>query len=201
MKKIFILAVLAIFSQAAAQCVITGADEVAVGATAEYSANVDSACATCYSWHYPDQNIYLEGNLHSNRVTVKGALPGKAILTFKIAEGKKKRECQKEISVVKATVVSLAPEVVNCNLPTPEIAEKRITNTVVEFQASGEDSPAAHRWTVFYKSGQQSTKDGKTAQFNFGTANVIDKVEVELSIDKCTKKVAKIYNENFWYFF
>ncbi len=202
MKNFLLLAALFLFSKGFAQCEISGPDVVRVGEKAEYTAKVFEPCTGCYTWFYPDQNIYLEGDLKSEKVTVKGAVPGEAVLTFRIQKTKKvQMKCAKTIKIAEADKVSTEPDAANCEIPESAISEKRISDTVVEFATDPVQPNFTYRWTVTYKSGEKKTISGKSSQFSFSHQNVINAVELEIFVNKCSKKITKTYYDNFWYFF
>lgn len=184
-----------------AQCSITGADTVQVGERQQYTAEDANACANCYQWTYPDQKIFLEGETTAATLTVKGAVPGTAVLSLKINDGNRTRRCKKILTVIAPLENSISPEATRCDLPDFTITEKRLSDTEVEFSADVLPKDFTAHWTATYRNGDTRNAEGEIPKFPYSNGQPIDKVELHLKQGKCSKKITKIYDSNFWYFF
>jgi hypothetical protein len=85
MKKMLLFIVLLTFCFGFDQCVISGPDQIQVGERQVYKETENNlSCNDCYEWSYLDQKVLLESNSSSNEITLKGSLPGEAILSLEI---------------------------------------------------------------------------------------------------------------------
>lgn len=202
MKKILLFLAIVNFSFVFSQCTITGADQVQVGERQTYSISDNKVeCADCYQWTYLDQNVILEGDTHNDSLTLKGSLPGKALLFLEIKTTKGTSKCQKSILVIAPTSNVLDLNKQKCNIVIDSFKEVRASDTSVVFEPVATDTNYSYRWTVTYRNGSIKTSNEKSGKFDFSNENVIDIVELGIVDRECTKKISKSYNDNFWYFF
>lgn len=202
MKKTALLLAILSFSLAFSQCTIKGADVVEVGAKQIYALEKDStSCVDCYQWTYPDQNIILETNPNQKEITIKGSLPGTALLNLLYKDPSGDQKCQKMITVIEPKEVVISPEIQKCEIAIDGFQEIRNSDSLVVFEPITTEKDLKYKWIVTYKGGQVITSTNQKAQFMFSNQHAIEKVELEVFLDKCIKKISKMYDTNFWYFF
>ncbi|WP_027377114.1 hypothetical protein [Kaistella palustris] len=202
MKKLFILFAVLGFYFGFSQCKISGPAQIQVGETLRYSAeNAVLNCAGCFEWTYPDQKIFLVGDTKSNMINIKGAVPGNAVLSLTVKTPKSQQKCKKSIDVIAAEPVAISADATKCNFPVEVINEKRAGNDRVSFEPENATDSYEYRWTVYYRNGDTKVLTDKVPQFQFSNQHTIDKVELELTLNRCTQKITKTYDRNFWYFF
>ncbi|QOW11755.1 hypothetical protein Q73A0000_15995 [Kaistella flava (ex Peng et al. 2021)] len=202
MKKLLLFLAILNFSFVFSQCTITGADQVQVGERQTYSVSDSNVqCTDCYAWTYLDQKVILEDDTHSNTLTLKGSLPGKALLSLEIKTNEGISKCQKSIQVIAPTSKVLDVNAPKCNITTDSFKEVRESDKTVVFEPSDTEKDYSYKWTVTYRSGDKKVSGEKLGKFNFSNENVIDTVELDIVDRECTKKISKSYNNNFWYFF
>ena len=200
-KLLFLLAVLN-FSFAISQCTITGADQVQVGERQTYSVEVSKDLpATSYEWIYMDQKMIPQSQLNLNSLTVKGSVPGKSVLSLEIKTVGGISKCQKSIEVIAPLSVALDINAQKCNIEIDAFKEVRISDTNVALEAIAPNNNFNYQWTVHYRNGSKKVSNEKVGTFDFSNEKVIDLVELNITDKKCTKKISKTYNHNFWYFF
>lgn len=202
MKKFLFFCVVLSFTQGFAQCLITGPDQIQVGEKQKYtSENAGVNCTGCFEWTYPDQKIFLENDTKSNEITIKGAVPGTAVLSLKILAAGEKLQCTKSIKVIAPTATIISPEAAKCDLPIESFKEIRLSDNMVAFEPEESPEKYSYKWTVTYKSGNTKVSTERMPKFQFSNQHAIDQVELQVTLDKCSKKIKKIYDTNFWYFF
>lgn len=201
MKKfLFFLAVLN-FSFASSQCTIDGADQLQVGERQVYKATTAAApCENCYEWIYLDQKVLLENGTHQSEITLKGAVPGEAVLNLELKTKNGKTKCKKMVKVIAPTSNILPGDSAKCDLPVEAFKEIRAGDHQVVFEPETSDTNYTYLWTVTYRDGSQKTSSDRKARFSY-MGSVIDNVEMKVTFEKCTKKISKNYDTNFWYFF
>lgn len=203
MKKILFILALLNFGLAFSQCTITGADQLQVGERQVYTATNSDAteCLDCYQWTYLDQKILLESDTKKNDLTVKGAVPGSALLSLEIKTKDGKSKCEKLIKVIAPTSNILTNDNVKCDIGVSAFKEVRATDKKVAFEPETAETNLSYIWTVTYRNGDIKKSAEKKPQFDYSNEHVIDKVEMEVFLDRCSTKISKSYNSNFWYFF
>ena len=200
-KLLFLLAVLN-FSFAISQCTITGADQVQVGERQNFTAEISSdSTANGYEWIYLDQKMIPQSELNQNVLTVKGSVPGKSVLSLEIKTAAGTSKCEKSIEVIAPLSVALDINAQKCNIEIDAFKEVRISDTSVAFEAIAPENRFNYQWTVHYRNGSKKVSNEKVGTFDFSNEKVIDLVELNITDKKCTKKISKTYNHNFWYFF
>lgn len=202
MKKIILLGFLFLFTGLFSQCNIIGPDQIQVGERQQYFAEHASAdCTDCYHWFYMDQKVILEGDTRANPLTLKGAVPGKAILSLEVKTAAETLKCKKTIQVIAPTTDMLDINAQKCNIEIEAFKEIRVSDSEVMFEPITSDNKYSYQWTVTYRNGSKKMVNEKLGKFNFSNENVIDTVELSISDKACNKKLSKSYNSNFWYFF
>ena len=202
MKKFLFLVAILNFSMAISQCTITGADQVQVGERQVYTvSNSLAECENCYNWNYIDQNIILESDLQKNELTLKGALPGDALLSLEIKTKTGKEKCDKLIKVIAPISNILTNDNVKCDINISSFKEVRAGDKMVSFEPETTETNFTYKWTAYYRGGDKKMLSGPKPQFDYSNEHVIDKVEMEVGVNNCTKKITKAYDTNFWYFF
>ena len=202
MKKFLFAITLLNFSFGFAQCTITGADQLQVGERQIYTAtSSDPECADCYRWSYMDQKILLESDTQKNDLTIKGAVPGEALLSLEIKTKNGTVKCDKLIKVIAPTSNILTNDNVKCDIGVTSFKEVRVADNKVSFEPENTDKNLSYSWTVFYRGGTIKKSTDKKPQFDYSDNHVIDKVEMEVFLNRCSTKFSKSYDTNFWYFF
>lgn len=201
-KNLFIIALLN-FGLIFSQCTITGPDQLQVGERQTYTATNDDAaeCLDCFQWAYLDQKILLESNTQQNDLAVKGAVPGAALLTLEIKTKNGKAKCEKLIEVVVPTSNTISNDNVKCDLAVNSFKEVRAIDKMVVFEPETSETNLKLNWTVTYRNGEIRKSSEIKPKFDYSNDHVIDKVEMEVFLNRCTAKISKSYNANFWYFF
>lgn len=200
-KLLFLLAVLN-FSFAISQCAITGADQVQVGERQNFTAEISAdSKANSYEWIYLNQKMIPQSELNQNVLTVKGSVPGKSVLSLEIKTAAGISKCEKSIEVIAPLSVALDINAQKCNIEIDAFKEVRISDNNVAFEAIGPNNNFNYQWTVHYRNGSKKVSNEKVGTFDFSNEKVIDLVELNITDKKCTKKISKTYNHNFWYFF
>ena len=202
MKKLLLLLAVLNFSFAISQCTITGADEVQVGERQTYSVEVSKDLpANSYEWIYMDQKMIPQSELNQNSLTVRGSVPGKSVLSLEIKTAGGTSKCEKSIEVIAPLSVALDINAQKCDIEIDAFKEVRISDTNVAFEAIALNNNFNYQWTVHYRNGSKKVSNEKVGTFDFSNEKVIDLVELDITDKKCTKKISKTYNHNFWYFF
>lgn len=202
MKKLILATTFLQSIFAFSQCTITGADTVQVGERQTYTAaNADAACENCYTWIYMKENIILENESTTKDLTVKGARPGTANLSLEIKTNGKVSKCEKLITVIAPTTSVLEGDATNCVIAVEAFKEVRTSNKTVVFEPETTETNFTYNWTIYYRGGEKKQSSERKPQFDFSDEHVIDKVDMEVVLGRCSKKVTKEYNTNFWYFF
>lgn len=202
MKKLLLLFTILNFSFAFSQCTINGADQVQVGERQDYTAEVSADfSANAYEWIYLDQKVIPQSDLNQNVLTVRGSVPGKSVLSLELKSSSGISKCQKTIEVIAPLSVALDVNAQKCNIEIDAFKEVRVSDTTVAFEAVAAENNFSYQWTVHYRNGSKKVSKDKVGSFDFSNDNVIDQVELGISDKKCTKKIVKSYNHNFWYFF
>ena len=202
MKKLSLLLAVLNFSFAISQCTITGAAQVQVGERQTYSVEVSKDLpANSYEWIYMDQKMIPQSELNLNSLTVKGSVPGKSVLSLEIKTAAGTSKCEKSIEVIAPLSVSLDSNAQKCNIEIDAFKEVRISDTNIALEAIAPNNNFNYQWTVHYRNGSKKVSNEKVGTFSFSNEKVIDLVELNVTGKKCTKKISKTYNHNFWYFF
>ncbi|WP_313504364.1 hypothetical protein [Kaistella carnis] len=202
MKKLSLLLAVLNFSFAISQCTITGAAQVQVGERQTYSVEVSKDLpANSYEWIYMDQKMIPQSELNLNSLTVKGSVPGKSVLSLEIKTAAGTSKCEKSIEVIAPLSVSFDSNAQKCNIEIDAFKEVRISDTNVALEAIAPNNNFNYQWTVHYRNGSKKVSNEKVGTFAFSNEKVIDLVELNVTDKKCTKKISKTYNHNFWYFF
>ena len=202
MKNFYLLFALLSFVFNAAQCTITGPDQVQVGERQTYSVEVSKDLpANSYEWIYMDQKMIPQSELNQNSLTVKGSVPGKSVLSLEIKTPAGTAKCEKSIEVIAPLSVALDINAQKCNIEIDAFKEVRISDTNVAFEAIAPNNNFNYQWTVHYRNGSKKVSNEKVGTFAFSNEKVIDLVELNVTGKQCTKKISKMYNPNFWYFF
>ncbi|MEC5158353.1 hypothetical protein [Chryseobacterium sp. MP_3.2] len=201
MKKTLVFYALCSFSLGFSQCTISGADEIQVGERVNYTAEISADDASnIYEWVYLDQKLIPEGSLNEKSLTVKGSDLGKSMLTLKVKSGSGNVKCHKTVNVI-APTTNLSPNSSSCDLKVDAFIEKRISNNTVVFEPVTSETQYSYTWIVTYRNGKKESSGNKAGKFNYSNQNVIDQVQLEIKEGYCSKKVSKVYDTNFWYFF
>lgn len=202
MKKLILLLAMLNFSLAFSQCTITGADQVQVGERQNYTAEASAdASPNAYEWIYLDQKMIPQSDLNQNILTVKGSVPGKSVLSLEIKTAAGTSKCDKSIEVIAPLSVALDINAQKCDIEIDAFKEVRVSDTNVAFEALAPVNNFNYQWTVHYRNGFKKFSNEKAGTFDFSMEQVIDLVELTVTDKKCTKKILKMYNPNFWYFF
>ena len=201
MKKNVLLFSLLSFSMAFSQCTISGADQIQVGERQNYTAELPADYVpSSYEWIYLDQKIIPQIDLNQNFLVAKGSDLGKSMLTLEIKNANGKIKCQKAITVI-APLTNVFPAAPNCDIKIDGFTEVRVSNETVVFEPSSSEGKYTYNWIVTYRSGKKELSTQKSGKFSYSNQNVIDQVELELKEGRCSKKITKPYDTNFWYFF
>lgn len=185
-----------------AQCTITGAEAIEVGEKQIYKVTGQGdVCADCFEWIYPDQKIIFEGETNKSEIKVKGSVPGDAVFSVKINSKNIPLKCSKQIKVIEPATKFRAGDIEKCEIPVTDFKEIKVGDKKVAFEAETADENYTYLWTAFYRDGTQKTSTDRKPQFEVTNDHVIDKVEVQVTLKTCTKKISKSYHSNFWYFF
>ena len=131
--------------------------------------------------------LFYAGLFSQYVLTVKGSVPGKSVLSLKIKAAGKTSNCNKSIEVIAPLSVSLDVNAQKCDIEIEAFKEIRVSNTIVAFEAIAADNSFTYQWTIHYRNGSKKVSN--------------DKVDLDITDKKCTKKISKTYNHNFWYFF
>lgn len=202
MKKLILLAAIFQLSFAFSQCTISGAAQLQVGERQTYVVEgADTNCTDCNVWTYKDQNIILESNPNEKEMTVKGALPGTAVLSFEMKSKSGKNKCAKTLTVMAPTTDLLPADSFKCDIAVANFEEVRISDKIVAFKPVTEETNLTYKWTAYYRGGEEKVLTSKIPQFDYSNGHVIDKIVMDVAQNKCTKKLTKNYDTNFWYFF
>lgn len=202
MKKLLLFLAVLNFSLAFSQCTITGADQVQVGERQNYTAEASAdSSPNAYEWIYLDQKMIPQSDLNQNILTVKGSVPGKSVLSLEIKTAVGPSKCEKSIEVIAPLSVALDINAQKCDIDIDAFKEVRVSDTNVAFEAIAPVNSFNYQWTVHYRNGSKKVSNDKVGKFDFSNENVIDQVELKIIDKKCTKKISKSYNHNFWYFF
>ena len=202
MKKLLFLFAVLNFSFAISQCTIIGADQIQVGERQDFTAEISAdSTANGYEWIYMDQKMIPQSELNQNSLTVRGSVPGKSVLSLEIKTAAGISKCQKSVAVIAPLSVTLDANAQKCNIEIDDFKEVRISNSKVAFEAIAPNNNLTFEWTVHYRNGSKKVSTEKVGAFDFSNENVIDQVELGIADKKCTKKILKTYNHNFWYFF
>ena len=202
MKKILLLTALLNSILAFSQCIITGADQLQVGERQVYKAaktSVDSL--DFYQWSHLDQKVLLENSTQQNELSLKGAVPGNARLTLEIKTKDDVEKCEKIIKVIMPTSNIITNTDPKCDFALSSFKEIKSSDKTVNFEPETSEINFTYRWTVYYRNGNKKVSTESKPQFEFSNEEVIDKVDMEVFRDRCTKKITKSYGGNFWYFF
>lgn len=143
----------------------------------------------------------LENDINGKEITLKGAVPGEAVLSLEIKANGGNQKCQKSLTVIAPTTNLIPGDAGKCEIPVQVFKEIRIENNKVQFEPESADGKYTYLWTVTYRDGTKKTSANKIAQFEFSMQSVIDSVELLVKKEVCSKKVSKTYDTNFWYFF
>lgn len=185
-----------------AQCTITGAETIEVGEKQIYKVTGQGdVCADCFEWIYPDQKIIFEGETNKSEIKVKGSVPGDAVFSVKINAKNNPLICSKQITVIEPATKFRAGDTEKCEIPVTDFKEIKVGDKKVAFEAETADENYTYLWTAFYRDGTQKKSTDRKPQFEVTNDHVIDKVEVQVTLKTCTKKISKSYHSNFWYFF
>lgn len=202
MKKNLLFISIFLFNLFYSQCTISGSDIIEVGSRQTYQAtDISLSCTDCYNWTYLDQKVLLENDTNSKVITLKGAVPGEAILSLEIKEKGGTQKCQKSLTVIAPTTNLIAGDVAKCEIAVQVFKETRIEGSKVQFEPETTEGKYTYLWTVTYRDGSKKTSPNKIAQFDYSMQSVIDSVELLVKKDVCSKKISKSYDTNFWYFF
>lgn len=202
MKNLLCFLALFIFGFISAQCVITGADQLQVGEKQVYTVALDSgSCEDCYRWSHEGQNIIFESGTRISEVTLKGAVPGKAIVNLNLKLPRGSQKCEKVISVIAPLTSILIPATKDCDIRVEGIKEFKSGSNTVTFEAGETGSDQAYMWTVTYRSGVTKSSRATSPQFDFSDNNVISSVALQVTTKNCARTLSKNYHDNFWYFF
>ncbi|KEY20279.1 hypothetical protein HY04_03495 [Kaistella antarctica] len=179
-----------------------GPDQIQVGERQNYTAEISAdPTANHYEWIYLDQKMIPQSDLNQNILTVKGSVPGKSVLSLKIKAAGKTFNCKKSVEVIAPLSVSLDINAQKCDIEIEAFKEIRVSNTIVAFEAIAADNSFTYQWTIHYRNGSKKISNDKVGKFDYSNENVIDQVDLDITDKKCTKKISKTYNHNFWYFF
>jgi hypothetical protein len=198
MKKSLLFIALLNFSFVFSQCTISGADQIQVGERQNYTAEIRADYApNSYQWIYLDQKIIPQSEVDQNFLIAKGSDLGKSMLTLEIKNAKGKIKCQKEITVI-APIANVFQETSNCN-DIVSFKEIKISNETVVFEPNSSEGKYTYNWVVSYRSGKKDLSDQKSGKFTYSNQDLIDQVELVIKDGKCSKKITKTYDTNFWY--
>ena len=185
-----------------AQCTITGAETIEVGEKQIYKVTGQGdICADCYEWSYPDQKIIFEGETNKSEIKLKGSVPGDAVFSVKINSKNIPLKCSKQIKVIEPTTNFRAGDTEKCEIPVEAFKEIKVGEKKVAFEAESAEENYTYLWTAFYRDGTQKTSTDRKPQFDVTNDHVIDRLELQITLKSCTKKILKSYHSNFWYFF
>lgn len=201
MQKIYVFFCSVFFVFNFAQCTIDGSDQIQVGEKQNYFAAKNQDCKDCYQWIHLDQKVILESDTNKNEITLKGTVPGEAILFLEIASEKGISKCQKLIQVTVPTTEILPAHSSKCDLAIDSFREIRVAGNQVIFEPETSENNLTYLWTVTYRSGAKKVSSARKAGFEYSNDDVIDHVDLKVVFNKCIKKISKVYDANFWYFF
>ena len=202
MKKFILVIALLFYAGLFSQCNIIGADQIQVGERQNYTAEISAdSTVNNYEWIYLDQKMIPQNDLNQNVLTVKGSVPGKSVLSLKIKAAGKTYNCKKSIEVIAPLSVALDVNAQKCDIEIEAFKEIRVSNTTVAFEAIAAVNSFTYQWTIHYRNGSKKVSNEKVGKFDYSNENVIDQVDLNITDKKCTKKISKTYNYNFWYFF
>lgn len=202
MKKFLLSLAVLNFGILFSQCTITGAETVEVGEKQIYKVTAQGdVCVDCYEWSYPDQKIIFEGETNKVEIKVKGSVPGDAVFSVKINAKTNPVKCSKQITVIEPATKFRAGDTEKCEIPVEVFKEIKVGEKKVAFEAESAEENYTYLWTAFYRDGTQKTSSDRKPQFEVTNDHVIDKVELQVTLKTCTKKILKSYQSNFWYFF
>jgi len=202
MKKFLLSLAILNFSILFSQCTIIGADIIEVGEKQIYKvSNQGDVCADCYQWIYLDQKIIFEGDTNKNEVKLKGSVPGDAVFSVEINSKNNRLKCSKQIKIIEPTTNLKAGEPDKCDILLQVFNEKRSGEKKVVFEAETTEKNYSYLWTATYRDGTKKTSSNQKGEFEVTNDHVIDQMELQVSLNGCTKKISKSYHSNFWYFF
>ena len=112
-----------------------------------------------------------------------------------------KAKCEKLIEVIVPTSNTISNDNVKCDLAVNSFKEVRAIDKMVVFEPETSETNLKLNWTVTYRNGEIRKSSEIKPKFDYSNDHVIDKVEMEVFLNRCTAKISKSYNANFWYFF
>ena len=110
-------------------------------------------------------------------------------------------KCSKQIKVIEPTTNFRAGDTEKCEIPVEAFKEIKVGEKKVAFEAESAEENYTYLWTAFYRDGTQKTSTDRKPQFDVTNDHVIDRLELQITLKSCTKKILKSYHSNFWYFF
>lgn len=202
MKRILLIVAFCNFTYFFSQCTISGADQIQVGEKQIYAAASSENCSgDCYQWSYLDQKILLETDERHREITIKGSVPGQAILNLEINAPSGRLTCQKSITVIAPLSDDLNVNRQKCDINIDGFKEVRTSDQLVMFSPQTSETKLTFEWKVIYKDGDAKKSTQQNPQFEYSLQRAISQVELNVSLEGCTKRIIKNYDTNFWYFF
>ena len=202
MKNFLLFSAILNFTILFSQCTITGPETIEVGEKQVYKVTGQvEVCADCYEWIYLDEKIIFEGDTNKNEVKIKGSVPGDAVFSAAINSKNNPLKCNKQIKIIEPTTKFRAGDTEKCDIPVEVFNEKRSSEKIIVFEAETTEKNYTYLWTVTYRDGTKKTSSNQKGEFEVTNNHVIDQMELQVSLNGCTKKISKSYHVNFWYFF
>lgn len=199
-------------TSAFAQCTINGPSTLAVGSSATYSVNDDTAqCANCHLWENNGSVASMSANAKRRATRVTGNSSGNMTLSLTMLTPKGVSQCHKSIQV--GNSVSSGSSVTtssgnrsdysttnsaNCNTDFTNYSEMRKGDGLVAFVPSTTNADYKYQWTANYANGDVKTSTDSRPNFSYSKDNGISSVSVRITSPNCISNFTKTYNATYW---
>ncbi|WP_300669315.1 hypothetical protein [Soonwooa sp.] len=204
MKNILSLLFINVTIAAFAQCHISGPSTISVNENTKFSIEKDNAqCAECYQWSIKGKENFIENDNRANFVYVNPQKAGKLTLSLTTLTNKGTETCSKQVNVTEAnkdepSYQHVSTETKDCIINTMTYKEYKYEDGKLVLIPEQDSNDISYRWTAIFKNGSKVESKDKIAQFRYSIENPIDKINLIMSTNNCTKISVRTYQEDFW---
>ena len=204
MKKNLSLLLIGIAATAFSQCKIVGPSTISVNENTKFNIEKDNAqCAECYQWTIKGKENFIENDNHANFVYVNPQKAGKLTLSLTTLTNKGSESCTKQVNVIEANKDEpshqrVSTETKDCPINTMTYKEVKYEAGKLVLIPEQDSNDISYRWTAIYKDASKMESKDKIPQFRYSIENPIDKINLIMSTNNCTKISVRTYQEDFW---
>lgn len=199
MKKLLMTALLGMATIAYAQCTVQGNESLQIGEQGVYTISTEDAqCKDCHQWKIFGESASLVGDDRKNRVGIFANKSGSITVNVTVLTPRGIEECSKKIDIQGDDSVHMVTPPKNCDIVIDDFKEVKYDEKTAAFFPIHRKNDYKYDWEVYYANGTKQKSEERIPTFEYTPENYIQKIEANITSNKCMKKLTKKYDQMYW---